>query len=269
MTRLEPSGLGHTAVRMSYQMPNRIALVTGTSSGLGDAVARQLLERDWRVVGFARRDPQIRHEHYQHVSVDLGDTPLLARIVAPRLDAAFGEARWARVALVNNAAHAGFLGPLTRTEAEAFSGVLATNVVAPAWLMGQVARRTPAETPLRIVNVSSAAAVRGIAGLGAYCTSKAGLRMAGMALAAEEEAARARGTHADIAILSFEPGTVDTPMQETARTSSRERLPSVSFFVRLAAEGHLVPPSAPAGDIVAFLDSDDEPLFSERRHAGR
>jgi NAD(P)-dependent dehydrogenase (short-subunit alcohol dehydrogenase family) len=135
--------------------------------------------------------------------------------------------------------------------------------------MGQVVRRTPAATPLRIVNVSTAAAVRGFAGLGAYGSGKAGLRMAGMVLAAEIEEARARGEQRDIAILSYEPGAVDTPMQVSARSSARETLPSVDMFVGLAADGRLVAPAEPAREIVAFLESEKGTGFTERRYAGK
>ncbi|HSQ32913.1 MAG TPA: SDR family NAD(P)-dependent oxidoreductase, partial [Gemmatimonadaceae bacterium] len=202
---------------------SKFALVTGTSSGIGDAVARRLLDTGWHVLGVARRDAPIRNTNYEHCAVDLGDTSLLMRVLEPRLTVLLAGASWSRVGLVNNAAHAGLLGPIDRLDVGEFPAVLATNVVAPVWLMKQFLARTPRVTPLRIVNVSTAAAVHGFAGLGGYGSSKAALRMAGMVLAAELQEAQSRGEeHRDIAILSFEPGTVDTPMQENARTSSRE-----------------------------------------------
>ena len=51
-------------------MSDCLAVVTGTTSGIGEAVARQLLERGWRVVGIARREATLRHERYGHVAVD-------------------------------------------------------------------------------------------------------------------------------------------------------------------------------------------------------
>ena len=251
-------------------MTSKLAVVTGTSSGIGEAVARELLERDWHVLGVARRRPAIRHANYEHCSVDLGDTRSLTDALEPRLAELFGAASWTRAGLVNNAAHPGLLGPIERLDASRFPTVLATNLVSPVWLMGEFLRRTPASTPLRILNVSTAAAVRGFAGLGAYGSSKAGLRMAGLVLAAEiQDRASVGEERRDISILSFEPGTVDTPMQENARTSSRETLPSVDLFKRFAAEGRLIPPSGPAREIAEFLESDSEPVFSERRHGAR
>ena len=245
----------------------RLALVTGTTSGIGAAVARRLLERGWHVFGVARRRSPIEHTNYEHVSADLGDTAALSRTVGERLGNLLVDGPWNRVGLVNNAAATGLLGPIERFDVDQLPAVLATNLVAPIWFMREVLGATPPATPLRIVNVSTGAAVRGFPGLGAYGSSKAGLRMAGMVLAAEIEAARASsGETRNISVLSYEPGTVDTPMQETARTSTRETLPSLDLFQRFAAEGTLISPAAPAADIVAFLESDGEAVFGERRH---
>ena len=51
----------------------RLALVTGTSTGIGAAVARELLKRGWQVVGVARRSPQFDRPDYRHLLLDLAD----------------------------------------------------------------------------------------------------------------------------------------------------------------------------------------------------
>jgi NAD(P)-dependent dehydrogenase (short-subunit alcohol dehydrogenase family) len=68
-----------------------------------------------------------------------------------------------------------------------------------------------------------------------------------------------------VSILSYEPGTVDTPMQAHARAQTHFTLPSVELFVRFNADGRLVPPSAPAAEIADFLESDGREPFAERR----
>jgi hypothetical protein len=55
-------------------------------------------------------------------------------------------------------------------------------------------------------------------------------------------------------------------MQAHARAQTEDTLPSRDLFVRFAADGRLVPPSAPAREIADFLDSDSADRFVERRH---
>lgn len=245
---------------------DRLAVVTGTTSGIGHALARTLLERGWRVLGVARRASAIEHDAYEHVRIDLHDVDALDAALTPRLTTLFPDRPLGRVGLVNNAADPALLGPVTTLDARRLASVFATNVAAPIWLMSALVRLAPPAVPLRIVNVSTGAAVRGFPGLAAYGSSKAALRIAGMALAAElETAADSMLRERDITVLSYEPGTVDTPMQAWARSQSIDILPSRDLFLRFDAERLLVPPEAPAAEIVAFLESESAPRFQERR----
>ena len=203
-------------------MTHRIAIVTGTSSGVGAATARALVDRGWTVVGAARRAAAIDHPNYTHVTIDLADVRALP--------AAFERA------------------------------------VAPVWLMGFIARRASRDTVLRIVNVSTGAAVTAFPGLAAYASSKAALRMAGQVVAAElDSPVRQAPGPADTAILSYQPGTVDTPMQTSARSIDPAEFPWAQMFRDFHARGLLVDPSVPAAEIVAFLESDSAPRLTERR----
>jgi benzil reductase ((S)-benzoin forming) len=243
-----------------------LALVTGTSSGIGEAVARELLARGWRVIGAARRVAPIADPGYTHLQLDLGDLTALASAldsqVAPLLSDAVS-----RLGLVNNAALAGLLGPIDRIDAAAMVDVYTVNAAAPVLLMGWFRRRARHGQPFRIVNVSTGAAVMPVPGCGAYGNTKAALRMAGMILASELDAAGAADSRRpDVSVLSYEPGIVDTPMQTAARTSSPEVLPSVQMFKNFAASGVLVPPAAPARAIANYLDSDGHPTWQEDRY---
>ena len=246
--------------------PDRLAIVTGTTSGVGLAVARELLDRGWRVLGAARRGPAIQHQTYEHVQVDLHDLDAVAAILEQRLTTIVDDDGLTRIGLVNNAADPGLLGPVAQLDVRRLAAVYAANAGAPIWLMGALVRLAPLHAALRIVNVSTGAAVRAFPGLAAYGSSKAALRMAGMVLSAElESGSDPTAAHRDIAILSYEPGTVDTPMQAWARAQSADVLPSVDLFRRFAAEQSLVKPEAPALEIVAFLGGDGGPRFQERR----
>lgn len=244
----------------------RLALVTGTTSGIGEAVARELLDRGWRVVGLARRASSIEHEAYAHVQLDLGDLSALTDQVETSLGERVADPALARLALVNNAADPGLLGPVDRLDPAAMLRVFAVNVVAPTWLMGWMVGRGDPAVPVRIVNLSSGAGKSPYPGLAAYGSTKAALRLASMVFAAElASGAQPNEVRRDVTILSYGPGPVDTPMQAAARAAPVETFPLHEVFVRWAAEGQLMSPAGPAAEIATYLEADGYPGFAECR----
>jgi benzil reductase ((S)-benzoin forming) len=248
-----------------------VAIVTGTSAGLGHAVARQLLERGWSVIGVARRPSPFTDATYRHISFDLARVADDHSELAAALDAHVGVGAGSRVGLVNNAATPEGLMPLAALDPRLLARVFAVNVVAPIWLMGHVLRVTEPNAAVRIVNVSSGAATNGFPGLAAYGASKAALRLAGMSLAREwggADHARRTAAHLDRAnasILSYEPGVVDTDMQRYARSRPPDEFPWVGMFEDFLTRGLVVSPTRPAAEIVTFLESNAAPPFEERR----
>ena len=244
---------------------HRLAIITGTSSGIGEELARQLVANGWHVLGLARRGDTVSSPTYDHVSLDLGDTAHLRDRVEAHFGARVRDPSLTRLALVNNAADVALHGQVDQLDPKRMLEAYAVNTVAPVLLMGWVLRTVRPHLPTRIVNVSSGAAVEAFPGLGAYGATKAALRMAGMVLAAELDHRAASGTARDVSIWSYEPGVVETPMQEAVRTSTAETVPIVGMFQQLKDEGQLRPVSAPVADIVAYLESDGHPTFEEQR----
>src|SRR5689334_8099846 len=64
---------------MSEDFTGRTVVVTGCSSGIGAAVARQLLARGARVIGLDRNAPPVAGMEY--VAIDLADSASIARAV--------------------------------------------------------------------------------------------------------------------------------------------------------------------------------------------
>lgn len=245
--------------------PNRLAIVTGTSSGIGEVLTRTLLERNWRVAGISRRPAPLQSPNYSHVPLDLADVDTLTSSMSSKLGGAVGATGLERLALVNNAADVALHGQVAGLEPAGMMRAYAINTVAPVLLMGWILRDAAAGVPIRIVNVSTGAAIEPLPGLGAYSATKAALRLVGMIFAAElgmrPDAAR------DVSVFSYDPGVVETPMQQAVRDSTAEKLPIVQMFQQLAAHRMLRTPDVPANAIADYLEADGHPRFEEERFA--
>lgn len=216
-----------------------IAIVTGSSRGLGEALTAELLARGWEVIGIARHDARsLAHERYRFVRADLAD----AAAIDAALEATFAEAaarRPERAVLINNAATAD-VGVFGRMRSRDIVHQLSIDLAAPVALANLFCRTFADEAcERRIVNVSSGAAESAIPGLGVYSVSKAGLEMLTRMLAADHEARTLRA-------ISLRPGVIDTDMQKFARSRSAEELPSVDLFVGFHEGGQLVAPATVA-----------------------
>jgi NAD(P)-dependent dehydrogenase (short-subunit alcohol dehydrogenase family) len=181
-----------------------VAVVTGGSRGLGEALARALLERGWRVVVDARDTSGVA-----------GKLPGAVVLTGDVTDAAHRRAVADAVRsigrldlLVNNASALGSspLPPLADYPLSAFRAVYETNVVAPLGLIQELLPMLRASRG-SVVNVSSDAAVEAYAGWGGYGSSKAALDQVGAVLAVEEP---------DIAVHAVDPGDMRTAMHQAA-----------------------------------------------------
>ncbi|GAB5415435.1 MAG: SDR family oxidoreductase [Congregibacter sp.] len=76
----------------------RTILITGTSRGLGHAMAEHFLARGHNVIGCARSDSEIQHERYTHVSIDVRDENQVANLFNT-----LRKERTAVSAIINNA----------------------------------------------------------------------------------------------------------------------------------------------------------------------
>lgn len=227
---------------------SKLAIVTGTSSGIGAALTDRLLAEDWQVFGVARREVKRPEPAYRHIQADLADPNVAGGMIEPLLAAEFAFGSCDCLALVNNAASPGQKRAYGKQDATVTFRNIALNLSAPMALMDIVTRARPDGARLRIVNISSGLAYRPLAAAGDYCASKAGLHMAGEVLAEEG--------HPDTAVLSYAPGIVDTEMQQSLRSEEASDFSSVDVFRAMHEEGRLAAPEAVVGPIVEFLEDD-------------
>lgn len=245
-------------------MTKPLAIVTGSSSGIGAALVQDLLSRGWAVVGLARREVALDNPDYHHICLDLSDSKACEEYFAGDFDEKYLRADFSKIALINNAATLSPTGPLTEVKLGDLEKSFTLNIAFPAWFMGYIVAKSSSEMPLRIINLSSGAASSAYPGWASYCMSKAALRMAGQNLALEvEEVEALKGR--DVKVLDYAPGVVDTPMQVQARSADPASFPRVQKFVELHSTGQLVDPKSPAKELGELLAADEFEAFSIKR----
>jgi len=151
------------------------ALVTGASSGIGEALARRLASEGVNLVLVARRRErlvQLADElggptTVEALPVDLGDSVQRAEVEARVADPASPVDL-----LVNNAATGGTLGPFREQSLDAEQQMLEVNVVAVVRLSHAAARAMAPRGHGSILNVSSIASRIPTPGAAVYAASK-------------------------------------------------------------------------------------------------
>lgn len=194
----------------------KTALVTGASSGLGEAAARALAAEGVAVMAVARRADRVR-EVAQEIVAAGGAAAAMGCDVARYGDVeAVAQAMLARFGridlLINNAGVIEPIAPVVTSDPAAWAQSIQINLTGAYHALRAVAPHMLAAGQGCIVNVSSGAAYRALEGWSAYCSGKAGLAMLTQSLHGETQGQGLR-------VYGFSPGTIDTDMQGVIRAS--------------------------------------------------
>jgi len=159
----------------SIQLTGKVAILTGASRGIGEAMARAFVRAGAKVVLAARK-----LEGVQAVASSLGDSALaVAAHTGKEADCiALVEAaikHFGKVdCLVNNAATNPHFGPMLDCEMGAFDKTFEVNLKGYFWMTRGVVRHLQARSaPGAIVNVASVAAIEAAPMQGVYGMTKA------------------------------------------------------------------------------------------------
>jgi NAD(P)-dependent dehydrogenase (short-subunit alcohol dehydrogenase family) len=181
-----------------------VGIVTGASRGLGLALTRALVERDWRLVVDARGAEPLERA----VASLEGVVTIAGDVADPGHRRALVEAAGDRIDLI--VSNAGLLGPSPRPALAAYplselARLYQVNVFAPLGLVQEALPRLAAGAA--VVHISSDAAVEPYAGWGGYGSSKAALDQLTAILAAEQPTLR---------VYSVDPGDMRTQTYQEA-----------------------------------------------------
>ena len=224
-----------------------IFYITGTSSGIGKALAKQALQiEDSIVYGFSRKC-SIEHNSYKHIAVDLSKTEEVLNLTFDKHSDAY------KVVLINNAGMIGEVKPIGKQSNESIGNVFNLNTICPAILSNKfIETYKDEDISMVIVNISSGAARHPIESWATYCASKAAIDMFSQVLQAEN-----RYDAKNLRVFSIAPGIVDTNMQEQLRASQPEDFPHLVKFIDYKKKGQLSSPETVAQKIIEVVENPE------------
>jgi NAD(P)-dependent dehydrogenase (short-subunit alcohol dehydrogenase family) len=173
---------------------NKTALITGTSRGLGQALAKSLLDDNWNVIGLSRTC-SIEHCNYTHYIVDIGNTDHLLAIFKNLKDIKLDL-------LINNSAI--FSNSLfSETSTNTITDIINTNVTGT--IMVTHGSLNLLVDGSKIIFVNSVAGLNDLLGQSVYCASKHAIKSFAGVLAQELRSRKIR-------VSNIHPGGMNTSL---------------------------------------------------------
>lgn len=192
-----------------FDMTGKVAVITGSTRGIGRAIAERMAEHGARVVVSSRKqdvcDQVAREINDKYgkdralaIAANISSKDDLQNLV-DETNAALGKID----VLVCNAASNPYYGPLAGISDDQFRKILDNNIVANNWLISMVVPQMIERKDGAITIVSSIGGLKGSTIIGAYCISKAADMQLARNLACEY------GPH-NIRVNCIAPGLIKT-----------------------------------------------------------
>ncbi|ERJ12173.1 (S)-benzoin forming benzil reductase [Haloplasma contractile] len=234
-------------------------IITGTSRGLGEALANELIDENNSLFCISRSKNETlitnaknKGASLEYIEYDLLNVERIDQLIEDIFEGITLQESDA-VYLVNNAGMVGPIKPIGKCESKDMTANITLNTIAPMALTNAFMKQTENFNGEKLViNISSGAGKRPFFGWGTYCTSKAALDMFTKCVGLEQG-----NKENPVKVYSFGPGIVDTTMQKEIRSSNNEDFEQVERFIKFKEEGQLKSPEFVAKQVLKLIHTTD------------
>ena len=221
-----------------------MVIITGTSRGIGKALAEHYLALGKAVHGIGRTST-LHHTSYTHHFCDLSNAE------------AVGNLKFAvdddELIFVHNAGMLGSVNRFSDLETDPTAEIMQVNFHAGTALLHALMKQYKSNQALTVVFISSGAGKRPIPSWAGYCASKAAVDLFLSTVQAEESE---KGSN--IRLYAFSPGVVDTQMQREIRNVSEANFSASERFHQLHEQNELQSPGVVAEKIATLIENRPE-----------
>jgi len=202
-----------------FNLSGKKALITGGSSGIGEAIAEAYVQHGADVVIASDNEAQLievqnrlnnmRNGSCQRLTVDLSQRAAAETLITQTIDLLGGLD-----ILVSNAGMEGHVGPIGDVTDDIYRTTFAVNLDAAVWLSAKAAPAMKSAGGGSIVLMSSLSALRGNGAIGVYSLTKAALIQLARTLAVEWGPSNVRAN-------AIVPGLIETPFAKPLMSNDK------------------------------------------------
>ncbi|SHK41545.1 NAD(P)-dependent dehydrogenase, short-chain alcohol dehydrogenase family [Maribacter aquivivus] len=236
------------SIKQRFDLTGKVAVITGSSKGIGLSIAKGLAENGAKVVISSRKQDavdavakEMQEAGFEAIGIacHIGEADQREALIAKTIE------KYGRIdILVNNAAINPYYGPLEDSDEEVFDKVMNVNVKAP-WLLSNLAQpHMKAQGGGSIINISSVEGIHPGFKLGLYSVTKSALIML------SKNQAKEWGRHG-IRSNAVCPGLVKTKLSQALWSNEK----MVAGYTGVVPLKRIAEPDELAG-IVMLLASD-------------
>ncbi len=234
-------------------------IITGTSRGIGEAIAKALLSKNNKLFCISRNESESlkklaseKGALIDQITFDLSNSDgieTLMESIFQKIDKNQTE----KIALINNAGLLAPVKPVHRASNAELVDHINVNLIAPMLLTSLFIKKVlDWPIPKTIMNISSGAAINPYFGWSPYCSSKAGLNMFAASVGMEQSY-----EEFPVKIFSVAPGIVETSMQELIRSTDEKDFVYKQKFVELKEQGQLSDADVTGRKLADLIFSDE------------